>query len=121
MRQRELVATGLGVAAILLAIALYSFEPLTDANLAGAVGAALADVLIQALGLSAFLLPIALVAIAAGVFVGRISSWTTPRTAAALGALLALATLTQLAFGEWTPKLDGLLRNAVNAQKRAGG
>jgi DNA segregation ATPase FtsK/SpoIIIE, S-DNA-T family len=101
MRQRELVAIALGVAAVLLALALYSFEPLTDGNLAGAVGAALADVLIQALGLAAFLLPVALVAVGAGVFVGRISSWTTPRTAAALGALLAFATLTQLAFGEW--------------------
>jgi DNA segregation ATPase FtsK/SpoIIIE, S-DNA-T family len=99
--RRELVALGLGLLAALLALALWSFEPTAEANLAGALGAALADVLVQALGLAAFLLPAALVAGALGVLVGRISSWSTPRTAAGLGALLAFATLTQLAFGEW--------------------
>jgi S-DNA-T family DNA segregation ATPase FtsK/SpoIIIE len=99
--RREIAALGLGLLGALLSLALYSFEPSADGNLAGALGAALADVLVQALGLAAFLLPAALFLGGLGVLVGRISSWSTPRTAAGLGALLGFATLTQLAFGEW--------------------
>jgi S-DNA-T family DNA segregation ATPase FtsK/SpoIIIE len=99
--QREVVALALGLIAALLALALYSFDPGADENLAGTLGAALSDVLVQALGLAAFLLPAALVVGAVGVLIGRISSWSTPRTLAGLGAIVASAILAQLAFGEW--------------------
>jgi S-DNA-T family DNA segregation ATPase FtsK/SpoIIIE len=99
--QREVVALAMGLAAALLSLALYSFAPAADENLAGTLGAALADLLVQGLGLASFLLPVALFAGAIGVLAGRISSWSASGSATGLGALLAFAILAQLAFGEW--------------------
>ena len=55
--QREVVALAMGLAAALLSLALYSFAPAADENLAGTLGAALADLLVQGLGLASFLPP----------------------------------------------------------------
>src|SRR5262245_14441507 len=99
--QREAVALAMVLVAALLSLALYSFAPAADENLAGTLGAAVAELLVQGLGLASFLLPVALFAGAVGVLAGRVSAWSAPASAAGVGALLAFAILTQLAFGEW--------------------
>lgn len=97
----ELSGVALGVAAALLALAIGSYDPLGGTNLAGAVGAALADVLVQGFGLAAYVVPAALAAAAVASFGSRLPELTTARVAGAVGALLAVSMLAQLSIGSW--------------------
>jgi len=99
--RREAGAVALAVGGVLLGLALFSYQPGARANLAGPFGAALADALVQAVGVAAFVLPLAVLAGAAAVFADAWPGLTTTRAAAALGALVASAVLCELAFGSW--------------------
>jgi S-DNA-T family DNA segregation ATPase FtsK/SpoIIIE len=107
---REAVALALGVAAAFLALALASFTPLDSAwshvaarpetaNLAGAAGALLADLLLSAIGYVAYVLPVLLLAAAVRCFRRRDAQaadgplHAAPRAAALLVCLVAAATL----------------------------
>jgi S-DNA-T family DNA segregation ATPase FtsK/SpoIIIE len=98
---REAGGFGLAVGALLLALAVGSYSPGLHANMIGPFGAALADVLVQALGLGAYTIPVALAGFAVALFLGRRSQITPLRAFAAILALVAGATLTQLAFDSW--------------------
>ncbi len=50
---REVLGVGVGVVALLVFLAIASYEPGTSENLAGPLGAAIADVLVQAIGVAA--------------------------------------------------------------------
>ena len=98
---REAGGFGLAVGALLLALAVGSYSPGLHANMIGPFGAALADVLVQALGLGAYTIPLTLGGFALGLFLGRRTQITPLRAAAAILALVAGATLAQLAFESW--------------------
>ncbi|HYC23481.1 MAG TPA: DNA translocase FtsK 4TM domain-containing protein [Candidatus Bathyarchaeia archaeon] len=98
---REAGGFGLAIGALLLALAVGSYSPGLHANMIGPFGAALADVLVQALGLGAYTIPLTLGGFALGLFLGRPTQITPLRAAAAILALVAGATLAQLAFESW--------------------
>ncbi|MBU6282251.1 DNA translocase FtsK 4TM domain-containing protein [bacterium] len=98
---REAGAIGLGLVGVLLAMAVASFDPVRRTNLIGQAGAALADVLVQLLGLWAIVLPIFLVTLAGLAFAGRWRGLGWLRAGCLAGALLAGAVLLQIALGTW--------------------
>lgn len=98
---REAGAIGLGLAGVLLAMAVASFDPVRRTNLIGQAGAALADVLVQLLGLWAIVLPLSLVAVACLVFAGRWRGLGWLRAGCLAVAVLAGSVLLQIALGSW--------------------
>ena len=98
---REALGVGIGVAAVLVAIALASWESAGDANLAGAVGATIADVLVQAIGLAAWLLPVGLLAWAVVIFRGKRTELGPLFGIALVAGVVASAILLQLLVGNW--------------------
>ncbi|MFM7144093.1 MAG: DNA translocase FtsK 4TM domain-containing protein, partial [Alphaproteobacteria bacterium] len=98
---REAGAIALGLAGVLLGMAVVSFDPLRRTNLIGQAGAALADVLVQLLGLWAIVLPIGLLAVACLVFADRWQGLGWLRAACLSGATLAGSVLLQIALGSW--------------------
>jgi DNA segregation ATPase FtsK/SpoIIIE, S-DNA-T family len=99
--RREVGAVALGMAGLLLALSIVSYRPEAPTNLVGPLGAAIADGLVQGLGLAAFVLPAGMLAAAVAIFVGAWPGLSTLRATAALGALISSAALCQLVFGAW--------------------
>jgi len=98
---REVLGVGVGVVALLVFLAIASYEPGTSENLAGPLGAAIADVLVQAIGVAAYLVPAGLLAWALVVFRG-LGSELGPLFGLALTfGLLSGSTLLQLLIGSW--------------------
>ena len=98
---REAGAIGLGLAGVLLAMAVLSFDPVRRTNLIGQAGATLADVLVQLFGLWSIVLPGGLVVAACLVFAGRWQGLGPLRAACLAGAVLAGAVLLQILLGSW--------------------
>ena len=98
---REAGAIGLGLAGVLLGMAVLSFDPVRRTNLIGQAGAALADLLVQLLGLWAIVLPLALVVVACLAFSGRWRGLGWLRGGCLAGALLAGSVLLQIVLGTW--------------------
>ncbi len=98
---REAVGVGLGVLALLIGLALISYEPLGRSNLVGPFGAALADVLVQAMGLAAFVVPLGVLGWAVAVFSGVAPEIGPLRGTSIFAALLASAVAVHLAIGSW--------------------
>lgn len=97
---REAVSICLGLAGALLVAALVTYAPGTRENAFGPLGAVLADLLIQSLGVASFLVPGALFAMAVAVYTGARPKIDPARVAAGLGALVSSAILADLALGE---------------------
>ncbi len=99
--RREAGAVALGVSGVLVALAILTYQPEARASLVGPLGAAMADVLAQTIGVASAVIPLALLTWAILVFVGRQPQVSGPGIAAGVGALFFGATLAQLALGTW--------------------
>jgi S-DNA-T family DNA segregation ATPase FtsK/SpoIIIE len=99
--RREAGAVGLAVCGLIVALAIVTYQPDSRASIVGPLGAVMADVLAQALGLAAYAIPLGLLAWGVLVFLARQPRISPARLVAAAGALLASATLAQLALGTW--------------------
>lgn len=116
---REALGVGVGVFALLVGVALASWSPSGEANLAGAVGAMVADVLVQAIGLAAWLLPVGLFAWAVVIFRGRTTELGPLFGIALVAGVVASAILLQLLVGSWREMeaggvIGGFLRVVLN-------
>jgi len=98
---REAGAVGLAVGGVIVALAIVTYQPDAGVSVVGPLGAAMAEVLAQAIGLASYAIPLALLASGALVFLGKQPEISPFRMVATLGALLASATLAQLAIGTW--------------------
>lgn len=96
---REATSICLGLGGGLLVAAIATFEPGSEENAFGPLGASLADILLMLLGRAALLAPLALFVVAFAVYKGRRPDVSWPRMVAALGALVAFAVLAELAVG----------------------
>lgn len=97
---REAISICLGLAGALLVAAIVTYSPGTRENAFGPLGAVLADLLVQSLGLSSFLVPGALFAMAVAVYTGARPRLDGARLAAGVGALVSSAVLANLAIGK---------------------
>lgn len=98
---REVLGVGVGLMAALVLVAVASYSPETRENLAGPLGYAIADVLVSAIGIAAFLVPVGLVAWGALVFRGARADMGPLFGLAACLGLISGATLLQLLVGQW--------------------
>ena len=98
---REAAGVGLGVLALLIGLAVLSYDPLARSNLIGPSGAALADLLVSTLGLAALAVPIGGLIWAVAIFRGGAHEIGPVRGTALGGALLASAVAVHLAVGTW--------------------
>lgn len=96
---REAISICLALGGMLLVAALATYAPGTRENAFGPLGAVLADLLVQSLGLASFLVPTALFALAYSVHRGLRPQVDMSRFLAALGALVSFAILSNLAVG----------------------
>lgn len=98
---REVLGVGVGLLAALVLVAVASYSPETRDNLAGPLGYAIADVLVSAIGIAAYLVPVGLAAWGSLVFRGSRADMG-PLFGLAVGlGLLSGATLLQLLLGQW--------------------
>jgi len=98
---REAGAVGLAVGGVIVALAIVTYQPDARASIVGPLGAAMAEILAQTLGLASYVIPLGLLVWGVLVFQGKEPRISPLRTTAAVGALLASATLAQLAVGTW--------------------
>ena len=98
---REAAGVGIGVVALLIGLAVLSYDPLARSNLIGPSGAALADLLVSTLGLAAMAVPIGGLVWAVAIFRGGAQEIGPVRGAAIGGTLLASAVAVHLAVGTW--------------------
>jgi S-DNA-T family DNA segregation ATPase FtsK/SpoIIIE len=97
---REVLGVGVGLLAALVLVAVASYSPETRDNLAGPLGYAIADVLVSAIGIAAYLVPVGLAAWGSLVFRGSRADMG-PLFGLAVGlGLLSGATLLQLLLGQ---------------------
>ncbi|HEY8514365.1 MAG TPA: DNA translocase FtsK 4TM domain-containing protein [Candidatus Binatia bacterium] len=119
--RREAGAVGLAVGGVIVALAIVTYQPDARASLVGPLGAAMADVLAQSLGVASWAIPIGLLAWGVLVFLGRLPRVSAVRLAAGFGALLASATLCQLAIGRWREmEAGGIVGGFLSAVLREG-
>ncbi|MEW6269892.1 MAG: DNA translocase FtsK 4TM domain-containing protein [Thermodesulfobacteriota bacterium] len=119
--RREAGAVGLAVGGVIVALAIVTYQPDARASLVGPLGAAMADVLAQTLGIASWVIPAGLLAWGVLVFVGRLPRVSPVRMAAGFGALLASATLAQLALGRWRDmEAGGIVGGFLSAVLREG-
>ncbi|MDG1957787.1 MAG: DNA translocase FtsK 4TM domain-containing protein [Candidatus Binatia bacterium] len=98
---REVLGVGVGLLAALVLVAVASYSPENRDNLAGPLGYAIADVLVSAIGIAAYLVPVGLAAWGSLVFRGSRANMG-PLFGLAVGlGLLSGATLLQLLLGQW--------------------
>jgi S-DNA-T family DNA segregation ATPase FtsK/SpoIIIE len=98
---REALGVGVGVAALLVFLAIASYEPGTSENLVGPLGAAIADVLVQAIGVAAYLVPLGLLGWAVAVLRGLGAEFGPLFGLALIFGLLSGSTVLQLIIGSW--------------------
>ena len=99
--RREAGAVGLAVGGVIVALAIVTYQPESGVSVVGPLGAAMAGVLAQAIGLASYAIPLALLASGVLVFLGKQPEISPFRMVAAAGVLLASATIAQLAIGTW--------------------
>ena len=98
---REVLGVGVGLFAALVLVAVASYAPDTRENLAGPLGYRIADILVSAVGIAAYLVPVGLAAWGALLFRGSRAD-VGPLFGLAVGlGLLSGATLLQLLLGQW--------------------
>ncbi len=97
---REAISICLGLAGCMVLAAIVTYEPGTRENAFGPLGAVLADILVQSLGLASLLMPTTLFGLAFAVYTGARPRLDTPRVAAGVGALVSFAILANLAVGK---------------------
>jgi S-DNA-T family DNA segregation ATPase FtsK/SpoIIIE len=98
---REVLGVGVGLLAALVLVAVASYSPETRENLAGPLGYRIADILVSAIGIAAYLVPVGLAAWGALVFRGARADMG-PLFGLAVGlGLFSGATLLQLLLGQW--------------------
>jgi len=98
---REAGAVGLAVGGVIVALAIMTYQPEAGVSVVGPLGAAMAELLAQAIGLASYAIPLALLASGVLVFLNRQPEISPFRMVAVVGLLLASATLAQLAIGTW--------------------
>ena len=99
--RREAGAVGLAVGGVIVALAIVTYQPDSRASIVGPLGAVMADLLAQTIGLASYVIPLGLVVWGVLVFLGKQPRISTVRLIAAVGALFVSATLAQLAIGTW--------------------
>ncbi|MDG2306174.1 MAG: DNA translocase FtsK 4TM domain-containing protein [Candidatus Binatia bacterium] len=104
---REAICLFLCLAGLLIGVAIATYAPATGENAFGPLGAVLADLLVQSLGLASLLVPTAFFAVAAAVFNGARPRIDAARVGAGAGALVSFAILANLAVGKISRWEDG--------------